>query len=1576
MRKLTLFFVFAFFGSEIFAQDWAKKMMDPNVNFYKVQKSFNKYQKKKEREEERERRRSAFKETPGTHDEEENEGLMLYKRWEYFVEPRVYPTGDRTLMSKAIAEYYQQIENNSQGATNRTGSLPTVMSTTWTPVGPIGAPSGGNAGRLNCVRFQPGSTSNIWVGAPAGGLWKTTNSGSSWTTNTDLLASVGATDVAIDPSNNQVMYLATGDGDAGDTYSIGVLKSTNGGTTWTSTGLTWTTSQARLIRKILINPNNTQIITVATNVGIYRSTNGGTTFTTTSVTNSVRDMEQKPNNPNILYACGTRFWRSLDAGATWTQITTGLPATTAVDRLAIAVTPADTNYIYMIASSATNSGMQGFYRSINGGTAFTQVTFASPTNLLGWASNGNDASAGGQGWYDLAIAASPLNKDEVVVGGVNVWRTTNGGSAWTIYGHWTGSGAPYIHADIHDLLYTPAGVLYSACDGGIFQRNASGWIDMSSNMNIAQIYRVGLSASNQNLMITGHQDNGTNRFNGTWSEVMGGDGMDCFIDRTNNQVMYGSQYNGSLNRSTNGGANWTAITTGLPGGPWVTSWHQDPSVANTIYVGEDKIYKSTNQGTAWTGLAAMTGTADVVEFAIAPNNNQVLYVIKGNALFKTTNGGTSWTTITGTLPVGSAQMTYLAVDPTDANNVFVTFSGYSAGNKVFVSTNGGTNWTNISTGLPNLPVNCIAYQPGSADGIYVGCDVGVYYRDNTNTTWSAYNTGLPNAPVFDLEIYQPTLKLRAATYGRGIWEVDAMNPGNLAPVADFAANRVVVCPGNSVTFTDLSSFNPTTWSWTFQGGTPAVSSATSPVIVYNTPGTYSVQLVTTNANGVDTAIKTTYITVTGVNALPLQEGFVSATFPPANWTTVDGNGDALFWKRSTTVGFNSTNSMFFDNYNDNSAGARDEMQTPKYNFSGFSSASLTFDVAYGVYDATYSDSLAVLVSTDCGVTFTQVYLKGGSTLASATGTFTASIFAPTATQWRNETVSLNAFVGQPNVMVVFQNRGRWGQALYVDNINITGVQAGAPPTAAFTSATAKCAGQALQFTDQSSNTPTSWSWTFQNGTPATSTQQNPSVVFSTAGTYTVNLVATNANGSSTPLTQTITVVATPSISAVATNSVVCQGTQTSITASGGTTYSWSNGSTNATINVTPTSSLTYTVTGTTNGCSSTATQSITVNPLPVITTTGGNICSGQAATISASGGVSYSWSAGTTPSTGATVTASPTVTTQYTVTGTGANGCTKNATVIVGVFNLPNVIATANPTAICQGNSSTLTGTGAVNYSWSTGTAGNVSTVSPTVNTTYTLTGTDANNCSDTATVNVSVNANPVISINTTASSICFGNTVTLTATGATNFLWSTGSGSSSIIDSPVSSATYSVTGTDANNCSGSASVSITVNPLPIVSFVLSQDTLCLNSGAITLSASPSGGVFSGNGVTGASFDPSQSGLGTQAISYAYTDQNGCSTTVSDQLEVSACTGIAELLNSQNVVVFPNPATDIVSVVSKEKIESVTVIDSRGRMVLQYFGNQKSFSVSLNIKNLEAGSYQMVVKGSLMETVQQILIRR
>jgi len=713
-----------------------------------------------------------------------------------------------------------------------------------------------------------------------------------------------------------------------------------------------------------------------------------------------------------------------------------------------------------------------------------------------------------------------------VVGGVNIWRTLDGGSTWNIFGHWTGTGSPYVHADVHDLIYKDATTLYAGTDGGIFQTPNSGtsWGPVNGNMNIAEIYKMGLSKTTYNLDITGHQDNGTNIYSGGWTATMGGDGMSCFIDWSNDQVMYGEQYNGSLNGTTDGGVTWNTITTGLTGnGAWNTPWHQDPLTPNTIYCGYQQMFKSTNKGVSWTQMGTQPTTSQISEFAVAPSNPQIIYAIQGNTVVKTSNGGTTWTDITGTLPVSGNWLATLTVKDNNPNRVWVTFAGYSAGDQIYGSTDGGTTWTSFSTGLPNLPVNCLVYWNGTKEGMYAGCDVGVYYRDSTMSSWIPYSTSLPNVGVHDLAIFYPLGKLRAATYGRGVWETDLYNNGALAPLANFSVNNSWLCAGGTAVFSDLSTFTPTTWSWTFQGGNPGTSTLQNPSVVYATPGTYSVVLQCSNANGTNTMTKTVYINVTGISALPLSEGFQGGTFPPLNWQNYDAGSDHLVWQPNSSVGRNSSACMYYDNYNFNATGSRDEMRTPKYDMTAFNHAILSFDVAYAQYDNTFSDSLAVMVSNDCGTSYSQVYLRGGSSLATAPNN-NSTQFIPSATQWRRDTIDISAYAGQANVMVSFQNRGHNGQPIFIDNVNITGGNSNNVPSAQFTAPSSNlCSGNNIQFADQSSNVPTQWSWTFPGGIPAVSNAQNPIVSYAAAGSYTVTLTASNAAGSSTPSSQIITI---------------------------------------------------------------------------------------------------------------------------------------------------------------------------------------------------------------------------------------------------------------------------------------------------------------------------------------------------------------------------------------------------------------------------------------------------------------------
>ena len=835
----------------IFAQDWVKKMNDPSVNFYDVQRSFNKYWKKEER---KQRFTDFFR--IGNKTEEENEGLILYKRWEAFVEPRVYPSGDRGLLMNNAIELEKTVSNLAYKSSRQAGG-------NWQPLGSFDVPSnGGGAGRLNCIRFHPSNPSVLYAGAPVGGLWISTAGGNGWTTNTDGLPTLGVNDVAVDPVNPNIMYLATGDMDANDSYGVGVLKSVDGGLTWGITGLNTLVMNGRYVSRVLINPNDHNMILAATSLGLFKSVDAGVTWSKTLNTNPVRDLEFKPGDPNVVYAISSKFlYKSTNAGNSFSTVTAGLPAGVNVNRAAIAVTPADPSFVYIVYSNANSNGFYGFYRSDDSGTSFSLM--ADSPNLLGWATNGGDND--GQGWYTLAIAASPLDKNEVMVGGVNIWKTSDGGVSWGIAAHWYGGGGnPYVHADIHDLVYRNDGACFASSDGGIFQtfNGGNSWEDKSDGLQIGQMYRMGGSATNPEIVIQGWQDNGTNLYNnGNWDRVMGGDGFECFVDWSNPNNMFGEVYYGAIERSTNGGNSFHDIKNNITEeGDWNTPWQQDPIDPQVLYAGYKNVWKSPDQGNTWFQISSFGG-GNLKQLAVAPSDPAYIYVTNGSAIHKTTDGGGNWSVVSYPL-AGTNAITYIAVSPSDPNKIWITRSGYSPDSKVYRSDDGGANWIDLSPGLPNVPVNCVTAQAGTNDGIYIGTDMGVYYRDNNNTAWFPYSNGLPNTVITELEIHYGAGKLRAATYGRGLWESAIYDPASPLPFANFTADSTSGCPGLTVQFTDSSTNSPTGWNWSFPGGTPSSSTLQNPVVAYNTPAHYyDVKLVVTNAIGTDSVMKTSYIAI-------------------------------------------------------------------------------------------------------------------------------------------------------------------------------------------------------------------------------------------------------------------------------------------------------------------------------------------------------------------------------------------------------------------------------------------------------------------------------------------------------------------------------------------------------------------------------------------------------------------------------------------------------------------------------------------------------------------------------------------
>ncbi len=1402
-------------------------MLDPTANFYDVQTAFNNYWAGKTIE--------------------KGKGYKAFRRWEAYMEPRVYPSGNTTLPSQT-AKNYKQWETNLAAA----GIVKSVAGN-WSLMGPVGKPVGGGAGRLNFIRIHPTIANTIYVGSADGGLWKTIDGGTTWTTNTDLLGVIGSSDIAFDPTNPSIMYLATGDSDGADCYSIGVLKSIDAGATWQTTGLTWVASQGRRIAKILINPTNPQIVMAFGSSGIYRSTNGGTTWTQpTGTFTGIKDAEMNPGDANILYAAGTIFSRSLDGGLNWAPVATGL---TNISRLSIAVTPANNSYVYVLASNNTDYGFLGFIQSIDNGATFT--TRSTTPNILGW-DNGGDA--GGQGWYDLAIGASPTNSQEIMIGGVNMWRSTNGGTSWTLNSHWYGGfSKPYVHADIHDIVYLNGTTAYSANDGGLFKtiNNGTAWTDISSNLAIAQQYRLGLSTTNPNLIITGHQDNGTNRYNGTnWTQVYGGDGMDCFIDRTNNNNMVGSYVYGDYYRSTNGGTSFTTIMTGIPaGGKWLSVIHQDPVTANTYYAGgRAALYKTTNSGTAWTALGTPTGTGDIIEFAIAPSNNQVIYSLKSGAsgITKSIDGGATFTAVSAGLPTTSTP-TYIAISNTNPDVAILTYSGYTATNKVFKTTNGGTTWTNLSTGLPNIPVNCVVYNNNSAiDAFYIGTDLGVFYRDNNQTSWIVFNTGLPNVIVNDLEIYYPTSRLRAATYGRGTWDSDLFADPPLIGLQPTQANS---CIGQNMTFStsstnstgfqwQLSTDNGVTWNNIINAGvysnaTTATLNITGTTLIMNN---YLYRCNVTNINGTTTS-NTANLVVTPNNTITL----TSTAGTNAQTACINTPITGITYATTSSTGATATGLP---------AGVTGTWASNVFTISGTPTVS-------GIFNYT-------------------VTMTGGCTGGTNTSTGTITV-APNNTLGLTSAVGTNAQVKCINTAltnITYSTTGATGATATGLPAGVTGI------------------------------------WTANvftiSGTPTTT------------GTFSYTVTMTGGcTGGTNTATGTITVNANTVLltSAVGTNAqTVCLNTAitnitysttgaTGATATGlpaGVTGTWASNA--FTISGTPTTSGTFsytlTMTGGCTGGTNTATGTITVNANNTLTLSSAVGTNTQVKCINtALTTITYS----TTVATGATATGlpagvtgtwasnvftlsgTPTVsgTFNYTVTMTGGctggtNTATGTITVNANTLSLSSAVGT-NAQSLCINNPitsltySTTGATGAIATGLPAGVTGtwasNVFTISgtPIVSGSFNYTVTMTGGCTggtNTATGTITVNANNTLAltsavgtnaqvkcINTALTNITYSTTGATGATAAGLPAGVTGTWASNaftISGTPTVSGSFNYTVTMTGGCTGgtnTASGTLTVN---------ANNTLALSSAVGTnaqvkcINTSLTSITYSTTGATGA----------------------------------------------------------------------------------------------------------------------------
>lgn len=1044
MRKLSLFVVLLL---AVLVSDGQEYLNQPSllgrpdskrVTFWDIQRAFNEQWEGKKRSE-----------REGENSKEG--GWEQFKRWEWFAKQRTYPTGNFPHPEILFEEHLKyRTSGGYQKGMNTTAANWTFKGPHVVPTGPSGA----GAGRLNCIAFHPSDPNTIWVGAACGGLWKSTDGGSTWTSNTDLLPSLSISDIAINPFNPQEMYLATGDKygiyfmwQTWGHYSAGVLKSTDGGATWNPTGLTYAMSNGALIHRLIINPTNPNILLAATKTGVFRTSDGGANWTNVR-TGKFFDIEFNPGNANIVYAGDSLLlYRSTDGGSTWTS--TGLPSN---GRMSISVTSGFPNTVYVYTQSAL------FYSGDAG------LNFSYRVSPYG--------ACSAYGYYDMVIAVSPTDEDVLVAGGLKIVLSTDGGNNWSLISDDMGTpGGNMVHADQHALEFLPGSstAIFSGNDGGFYKTTNQGanWTDLSHGLDIKQYYRMASSFLTPTLMFAGSQDCGTDKITGLNAATMcyGFDGEECLVDYTNDNIVFVSTQGGSFKRSTNGGAGFTNISTS--GCDWTSPLTMDPNDHNIVYLGGSAVFKSTNNGINYTYTGYLDGFC-VYSIEVAQSNSNYVYAASFGHIFRSVNAAGAWTDITGTLPVSTAAITGIAISSTNPDIVWVNFSGFMAGTKVFKTTDGGTTWTNVSGTLPNVPVNCIEFQPGSNDLVYVGTDLGVFYRDASMSDWLAYNTGLPNVIVNELEVYIPTSKLRAATYGRGIWESDlqtagppAMDAGmvSLLYPAPFSCDSVLapkikITNAGALTITSvdvnykIGNQSLQTYAWFGSLSNSSTADITLPTYTL-TSGTYTLMAYTSNPNSSadannlnDTLVSTFTITTTPSNIQSqIQEGLVSSTFPPANWVLENTSG---IWSRSGSVGgFGLTsNSARADFYN--TANGTDALLTPHVDFQNMvQPIRLYFDIAHNQYSSSRFDSLFVEIYDECSGTGTVVYKKGGASLA--TSPVSNASFVPTASQWRTDTVNLDTMAGKQSMQIRFLAKSNNGNYLYLDNINLTSYLVGTQP---------------------------------------------------------------------------------------------------------------------------------------------------------------------------------------------------------------------------------------------------------------------------------------------------------------------------------------------------------------------------------------------------------------------------------------------------------------------------------------------------------------------------------------------------
>ncbi len=719
-------------------------------------------------------------------------------RAQQFFNQRAFPFSTFPIDWRVKALTHIEKENKSKITSKATNG--------FNPIGPIPIANGQTfgdrdkvSGRVSSLAINPQNPNIVFLGAAQGGVWRSTDAGNTWQPMTDNAPTQAIGAIAIDPSDPKTIYAGTGEGNlSGDSFfGMGVLKSTDSGDTWST--LATQTFLGLAFNRIIVDPNNKNVLyaSVARGIaggrsrnpltgdpGIYKSTDAGVTWNPSlrdgdPVFFDGLDVEMDPTNSSKLFGSirNLGVYLTTDAGKSWSPVGGGLP-TTDILRVDIGIAPSDPNFVYVSAGSASSGDLNGIYKSTDAGKSWQQVNFP-PRSAFG-----NIC----QCFYDNTIVVDPTDPKVVYFGGVALYRSTDAGMSWIDI-----SAAQSMHADFHAVAINVSAQgkqIYAGNDGGVWGSINGGqdWNNLNATLNITQFQNIALHPTNPSITLGGTQDNGTNLYQGnpTWAHSDDGDGGFTAIDQNNPDVMYHTYFNLTglqilIVRSDQGGrlGTWARMGQGLNINDDVLFYAPfilDPNKQSTVYFGTSRLYRSLDQSKTFQPISGKltkgTIRAAISAIAVAQNKPNIIYTGSSDGgVFASQDNGATFQDVTDNLP--ARFITDIVVDPVVSTTVYVSLGGFQAG-QVFKSTTGGKNWKNISNNLPDVPATALIINPNNSRNLFLGTDVGVFQTNDGGSSWQLV-PGIPVVSIFDLAINVKLGILRAATHGRGVYELKLSN---------------------------------------------------------------------------------------------------------------------------------------------------------------------------------------------------------------------------------------------------------------------------------------------------------------------------------------------------------------------------------------------------------------------------------------------------------------------------------------------------------------------------------------------------------------------------------------------------------------------------------------------------------------------------------------------------------------------------------------------------------------------------------------------------------------------------------